>query len=51
MDSIDLAFAAISQRMASLSVPARAPRKPEPIAHLLSRVNAAKRGYELGLPR
>ncbi len=48
MDSIELAFAALSHRMSSLSLPDRAPRAPESIASLLSRVNAAKRAYEPG---
>ncbi|EQB02387.1 hypothetical protein FHS51_002317 [Sphingobium wenxiniae] len=45
MDSIETAFAALSHRMSRLSMPVRAPRKPEPIASLLARVDAAKRGY------
>ncbi|MGC4250685.1 MAG: hypothetical protein QM605_04195 [Sphingobium sp.] len=51
MDSIETAFAALSHRMARLPLPACAPRKPEPIASLLARVDAARRGYEPGARR
>lgn len=52
MDSIETAFAALSQKMSSLAMPVRAPGKhPEPIGSLLARVDAMKRGYEPGARR
>ncbi|SCW73274.1 hypothetical protein SAMN02927924_02448 [Sphingobium faniae] len=51
MDSIETAFAALSRRMASLPLPTCPPRKPEPIASLLARVDAARRAHEPGARR
>ena len=51
MDRIDHLFAALSERMNSLSVPERAAPAPQSVASLIDRVNAAKRGYEMGLRR
>lgn len=51
MDRIDHRFAALSQRMTSLSAPERASPAPMSIASLIDRVNAAKRLYEPGLRR
>lgn len=49
MARIDQIFAALGERMNHLAPPVRTPVAPEPIAHLLARVDAAKRRYQPGV--
>lgn len=46
MDSIDIAFTALSRRMAAQSSTFPAPRAPESLVSLIDKVNAAKRAYD-----
>ncbi|WP_313806363.1 hypothetical protein [Sphingobium sp.] len=51
MDRFDNAFAALGQRINTLSMPARAASTPVPLTSLIDKVNAAKRLYRPGVRR
>lgn len=52
MDSIDMAFAALSRRMAQpMAMPERPAVAPRSIASLIARVDAAKQSYQPALNR
>ena len=51
MDRIEHVFAALTDRMGSLTVPERSASAPQSLASLIDKVNRAKRLYEPGMFR